>query len=60
KKATEATPNGFWLFLLKAKIEKESGDKIAAKASAEKCIALATVAKNDDYVKQANDLIKKL
>jgi hypothetical protein len=60
KKATEATPNGFWLFLLKAKIEKENGDKIAAKASAEKCIALATVAKNDDYVKQANDLIKKL
>lgn len=60
KKATEASPNGFWLFLLKAKIEKESGDKIAAKASAEKCIALATVAKNDDYVKQATDLIKKL
>jgi hypothetical protein len=60
KKATEATPNGFWLFLLKAKIEKENGDKIAAKASAEKCIALATAAKNDDYVKQATDLIKKL
>jgi hypothetical protein len=59
-KATESTPNGFWLFLLKAKIEKENGDKIAAKASAEKCIALATAAKNDDYVKQANDLIKKL
>jgi hypothetical protein len=60
KKATEATPNGFWLFLLKAKIEKENGDKIAAKASAEKCIALATVAKNDDYIKQATELIKKL
>lgn len=60
KKATEATPNAFWLFLLKAKIEKESGDKVAAKASAEKCIALATAAKNDDYVKQATDLIKSL
>lgn len=60
KKATEATPNGFWLYLLRAKIEKESGDKIAAKASAEKCISLATAAKNDDYVKQATDLIKKL
>ena len=60
KKATQATPNGFWLFLLEAKIEKESGDKVAAKASAEKCIALATAAKNDDYVKQANDLLKKL
>ena len=60
KKATEATPNGFWLFLLRAKIDKENGDKIAAKASAEKCIALATTAKNEDYVKQATDLIKKL
>ena len=60
KKATQATPNGFWLFLLQAKIEKESGDKVAAKASAEKCIALATAAKNDDYVKQASDLMKKL
>lgn len=60
KKATAATPNGFWLFLLEAKIEKEMGDKIAAKASAEKCIALATIAKNEDYIKQATDLIKKL
>lgn len=59
-KATQVTPNGFWLFLLKAKIEKETGDKVAAKASAEKCITLATAAKNDDYVKQASDLIKKM
>ncbi|MBY0480372.1 MAG: DUF2911 domain-containing protein [Chitinophagaceae bacterium] len=60
KKATTATPNGFWLFLLEAKIEKAMGDKVASKTSAEKCIALATSAKNDDYVKQASDLIKKL
>lgn len=60
KKATEANPKGFWLFLLEARIEKEMGDKVAAKASAEKCIEVATAAKNDDYVKQANDLIKKL
>jgi hypothetical protein len=60
KKATAANPNAFWLFLLQAKIEKESGDKVAAKASAEKCISLATTAKNDDYVKMANDLIKSL
>lgn len=59
-KATQVTPNGFWLFLLKAKVEKEMGDKVAAKASAEKCIALATAAKNDDYVKQATDLMRKL
>ncbi len=60
KKATAANPNAFWLFLLQAKIEKESGDKVAAKASAEKCISLATTAKNDDYVKMASDLIKSL
>jgi len=60
KKATAANPNAFWLFLLQAKIEKESGDKVAAKASAEKCISLATTAKNDDYVKMATDLIKSL
>ncbi|HQS54159.1 MAG: hypothetical protein B7Y15_08385 [Bacteroidetes bacterium 24-39-8] len=60
KKATVANPNAFWLFLLQAKIEKESGDKVAAKASAEKCISLATTAKNDDYVKMAKDLIKSL
>lgn len=60
KKATAATPTAFWLFLLQAKIEKESGDKVAAKASAEKCISLATAAKNDDYVKMASELIKSL
>lgn len=60
QKATSASPKAFWLFLLQAKIEKELGDKVAAKASAEKCIAIATAAKNDDYVKQANDLIKSL
>ena len=31
-----------------------------AKASAEKTIAVATEAKNDDYVRQANELLKKL
>lgn len=59
-KATEANPQAFWLFLLKAKIQKEMGDKISAKTSAEKCIALATTAKNDEYVKLGIELIKKL
>ncbi|MCX6299710.1 MAG: DUF2911 domain-containing protein, partial [Bacteroidetes bacterium] len=60
KKATAANPKAFYLYLLQAKIEKEAGDKMAAKISAQKCIDLAIIAKNDDYVKQANDLIKKL
>jgi len=59
-KGIQANPNAFWLFLLQAKIERDMGDKVAAKTSAEKCITAATTAKNDDYVRQANDLIKKL
>jgi hypothetical protein len=59
-KAVEADPKAFYMFLLKAKIEKELGDKVAAKASAEKCIALATEAKNDDYIRSAKELISKL
>lgn len=59
-KATEVNQNGFWIFLLKAKIQRDMGDKIGAKASAEKCIELATTAKNDEYVKMGSELIKKL
>ena len=59
-KAIQANPKAFWLFLQQAKIHRDLGDKVSAKASAEKSIALATEAKNDDYVKQGNELIKKL
>jgi hypothetical protein len=59
-KATAANKDAFWMMLLQAKIQRDMGDKVSAKASAEKTIAIATTAKNDDYVKQANDLIKKL
>ncbi len=59
-KATQANPKAFWLLLQQAKIQRDLGDKVAAKASAEKCINVAAEAKNDDYVKQANALIKKL
>lgn len=59
-KATEADPKAFYMFLLKAKVEKDLGDKVSAKASAKKCIELATEQKNDDYVRMANELISKL
>ncbi len=59
-KGIEANKTAYWLQLQKAKIEKEMGDKASAKASAEKCIALATEAKNDDYVRSAKELISKL
>lgn len=59
-KATEANPKVFWLFLQQARIQKDLGDKASAKASAQKCVELATEAKNDDYVRMASDLIKGL
>ena len=59
-KAIETSPKAFWMFLLKAKIEKELGDKVSAKTSAESCITIATEAKNTDYVRMATLLIKSL
>ncbi|MEY4552584.1 MAG: hypothetical protein RL099_912, partial [Bacteroidota bacterium] len=41
------------------RIEKALGDKVSAKASAQKCIDIAT-GKNADYVTFANELIKSL
>lgn len=53
-------PNAFYMWLYKAKIEKDMGDKVAAKASAMKSLELSTAAKNDDYIKMNKDLLKKL
>lgn len=59
-KATDKNPKAYYMFLLKAKIEKALGDKASAKADAEKCVQLATEAKNDDYVRGGNMLLKSL
>ena len=56
-KATEQNPKAFWVMLLKARIELKLKDKAAAIASAQKTVALASEAKNGDYVKMAEDLI---
>lgn len=56
-KATEQNPKAFWIMLLKSRIELKLNEKANAIASAEKTVALATEAKNMDYVKMANDLI---
>ena len=58
-KAVEASKDAYWMVLLKARIEKALGDKVSAKASAQKCIDMAT-GKNADYVTFANELIKSL
>ncbi|MEO6489265.1 MAG: DUF2911 domain-containing protein [Ferruginibacter sp.] len=59
-KATDENPKAFWIWLYKAKIQKEMGDKQGALASAKKSLELATEQKNDDYVKMNEELIKKL
>lgn len=58
--AVADTPNAFWIWLYKARIEKEMGDKAAAMASSKKSWELAKAAKNDDYVKMNEDLQKGL
>ena len=58
--ALETNKDAYYMYMLKARIQKAMGDKTGAKTSAEKTIELATAAKNDDYVKQANTLLKSL
>jgi hypothetical protein len=59
-KAIETNAKAYWLFLLKGKAQKLLGDKAGAKESATTCIKLATEAKNDDYVRSANEVLKGL
>ena len=56
-KAIEQNPKGFWMVMLKAKIQLKLKDNAAAISSAEQVIALAKEAQNDDYVKQGEKLI---
>ena len=59
-KAIEQNPKAFWIFMQKARIQKDMGDKKGAKLSAQQVVTLAGEAKNMDYVNMANDLISKL
>ncbi|MFZ4058321.1 MAG: DUF2911 domain-containing protein [Ferruginibacter sp.] len=59
-KAADANPKAFWVFLYKAKIQKEMGDVDGAMASSTTSRKLAVDAKNDDYVKMNDDLMKQL
>ena len=59
-KAITDNEKAFWIWLYKAKIQQEMGDKAAAKVSAKKSLELAKEAKNDDYVKMNEALLKKL
>ena len=59
-KAVEENPEAFWIWLYKARIEKEAGNKTAAMASSKKSLVLAKEARNDDYVKMNEELQKTL
>ncbi len=58
--AVKEQPTAFWMWLYKAKIEMAMGDKAAAKTSANTSMDLAKTAKNNDYVKMNQELLKKL
>jgi tetratricopeptide (TPR) repeat protein len=59
-KALEVNPKAYWMWIYKAKIQKEMGDKAGALASATRSLELAKEDNNDDYVKMNKELIKKL
>ncbi|HEX8460290.1 MAG TPA: DUF2911 domain-containing protein [Segetibacter sp.] len=51
-----ANPKAYYLYLLKARIQKAAGDKQGAIATSKKTVELATEAKNDDYVRMAREI----
>jgi tetratricopeptide (TPR) repeat protein len=60
EKAAEAQPTAFWVQHQKANCLAKLGRKEEAKAAAEKSKAMAAEAKNDDYVKLNEKLLKEL
>jgi len=59
-KAVAENPKAFWMWLFKAKAEKEAGNTTAARESSNKSLELAREAKNDDYIKMNEELLKSL
>jgi len=59
-KAIAENPTAYFMYLQKARIQKDMGDKAGAKASAMKTIELARQAKNADYENFGNKLLQKL
>lgn len=59
-KAAQQNPEAFWVLYQKAKCEAKLGKKKEAVETANKSIALATTAKNDDYITLNKKLIDSL
>jgi hypothetical protein len=58
--AADANKDAFWIWLLKARIQKALGDKKGAVESSSVSRAAAEKAKNNDYVKMNDELVKSL
>ena len=56
-KAIANNPKGYWIYMLKAKIQAKQKDSKGAIATAEQVIKIATEEKDDAYVSQAKKLI---
>ena len=59
-KAIEDNPKAFWMYLYKAKIQRDLGDNAGAMESSKKSMQLAKEAKNDEYVKMNKQLQREL
>ena len=54
--ALNENPRAFWMWLYKARLQKEMGDKTGAMESSKKSLDIATEEKNDDYIKMNKEL----
>ena len=59
-KASDINLKAYWIFLYKAKIQQEMGDKAGALISSKISLKLAQEAKSDDYIKMNEKLQKEL
>ena len=59
-KAIEGNDKAYWMWIYKAKIQKDMSDNAGALESSKKSMQLAKEAKNDDYVKINQDFQKGL
>ncbi len=59
-KAIETNKEAYWIWIYKAKIQKEMGNMAGAMESSKKSMAFAEAAKNIDYIKMNKDLQKTL
>lgn len=59
-KATQESPDAYFMFLQKARIQQAMGNKAGAKESAQKTIELAKKAGNADYVNFGKKMLQQL